>query len=174
MNIHPFLVHFPIAMFVVYSIFELLRFRILISQSWWFYVKASFLIVGVLGAFAALSTGEIAEDLLEGINPRVTQIVDVHAFFAGITTFLFSVLAIAYLSEFLRRIKPESKKINKCAKLSAFIIKSPVVIIISLSGLVLVLITGALGAAMAHGVDVDLFVKFIYNLIINDSSAIQD
>lgn len=65
MNIHPLFVHFPIALLTVYAVAELLRFKRLTSQVWWWNVKTLLLGVGLLGGFATLQTGEIAEELIE-------------------------------------------------------------------------------------------------------------
>lgn len=45
MNIHPFLVHFPIALFCVYTILECVRFQVVIKQPYWFYLKAGIVIM---------------------------------------------------------------------------------------------------------------------------------
>ena len=46
MNIHPLLVHFPIALLTIYSLLELVPFKQIYRQSYWFYTKAIILIIG--------------------------------------------------------------------------------------------------------------------------------
>ena len=53
-------VHFPIALLTVYALMELVWSKRLRKNESWLYVKAAFLIIGLLGAYAALSTGEMA------------------------------------------------------------------------------------------------------------------
>ena len=62
-NIHPLFVHFPIALLFVYSIIKILPLQKWLPNVAWKHIERVLLLVGVLGAFAALSTGEIAEHL---------------------------------------------------------------------------------------------------------------
>jgi uncharacterized membrane protein len=47
-NVHPLLVHFPIALLVVYSLLEWVPLKKLANLSSWFYIKATFLFFGDL------------------------------------------------------------------------------------------------------------------------------
>ena len=99
MNIHPLFVHFPIGLLAVYSFLELgtYAFPIVRRQAWAFPVKAFLLFAGVLAAFAALGTGGMAEELVEGLVPN-DFILEVHAPFAAAKTLVYLVLAVAYLA----------------------------------------------------------------------------
>ena len=64
MNIHPISVHFPIALFTVYAVIELVwnkSFRANILTLW---IKVTLLATGIVGAQVSLMTGETAEHLL--------------------------------------------------------------------------------------------------------------
>lgn len=64
MNIHPIVVHFPIALLIVYAIIEIIS---LFSEKWsekLYVTKLTCLWIGVLWSFAALSSGEAAQELL--------------------------------------------------------------------------------------------------------------
>ena len=65
------------------------------QKEYWFYVKFFFLIIGILGAFAALQTGDMAEDNYEGGS--LENVIETHKAFAISTTYIFGALALAYL-----------------------------------------------------------------------------
>lgn len=174
MNIHPFFVHFPIALLAVYSLLEIggYLFPIIRRQSWLFSVKAFLLFTGVLTAFAALATGEIAEELIEG-SAR-SYILEVHSPFAAATTLLYVILAAAYLVRIFdttgwgSRIAGTNRFMvwswNFKKRFWGFIMNSWLLPAIALLALVGMTITGALGAAIVYGPDIDPLVSFIYHL----------
>src|SRR5574343_414907 len=94
MNIHPIFVHFPIALLTVYAVLELIRFNKITNQIYWFYVKASILFTGTIGAFVSLSTGEMAE---ESVVKELQSLVEVHSTFATISTWIFAFIGIVYM-----------------------------------------------------------------------------
>jgi len=57
MNVHPIFVHFPIALLTIYALLELIQFKKVTSWNPWFYIKASFVVFGAIGTYAALFTG---------------------------------------------------------------------------------------------------------------------
>lgn len=172
MNIHPFLVHFPIALFTLYTLFELIRFRVVIRQAYWFYVKGTLVIVGAAAAFLTIPTGEIAEKLLED-KPELLPLIETHAMFAGATTVLLSLIALGYVVAWVNtnalfdfsKCPTLAKGWRLLTRLQKCLGKPWVAIILAMIGLVLVLFTGALGSAIIHGVDSDIFVATIYNLL---------
>ena len=169
-NIHPFIVHFPIALLIIYSLMEFLRFKFLTKQNSWFYIKFSFLFLGVLSTFPALSSGELVEDLYEGTSQGA--LVELHSSWAVFPTVIFSVLAVSYLilllEQKIKTIFKENKSIVKIWSLlniiSSNIINTPLIFVFIVLGLFSIIATGALGGAIVYGPDVDPFVKFIYNL----------
>jgi uncharacterized membrane protein len=167
MNIHPLFVHFPIGILVLYTAFEIFRFNIIKKQSWYFEIKAILSIIGTLAAYLTASTGELAEDIIKVSSPEKTALVEVHSMYAVATITVFSILAGSYLFEWLKKAKVLEfiTKIVFLKKLSYFIQKySPAIAIV---GLVLITITGGLGASIVYGPNVDPFVMFIYNMFTN-------
>ena len=72
-NIHPIFVHFPIALLFIYSIIKIIPFKKWFPKVTWDYLGFILLIIGVLGAFVASSTGEIADELIQKNLLKCTQ-----------------------------------------------------------------------------------------------------
>lgn len=175
MNIHPFFVHFPIALLVVYSLLEIGSYfwPALRRQTWLFGVKTFTLFAGVLAAFVALATGGIAEDLIKDVNPRFF-IIEVHNPVATATTILALILAAAYtvrifeirgwgnqlfgLNRFLAPI------LRLKERLAHVVLDTGLLPMLALLVLVGIAVTGALGAALVYGPDIDPVVSFVYHL----------
>jgi len=171
MNIHPLFVHFPIGILTLYTLFELLRIKFVTKQPYYFQLKAVLVIFGTLAAFAAASTGDMAEELAEaGKNTVVSAadmpVIDTHAMFAMATVWIFAVLAGSYLFEFLRRQKVLKILTNLTwlQKTSHLIQRASM--LLAIAGMITMTITGALGASLVYGPEIDPAVGFIYNLII--------
>jgi len=171
--IHPLFVHLPIGLLVIYSIFEMTRFKVVNQQPYWFYTKAILSISGVLMAYLALATGEGAEHLIEETGTDFQKsIIETHATLAGATTAIFSILAFSYLIEWLKRSPKANEMMQRrlgnifsfLVRLSDLIKKPSLMIILAALGLALLTITGGLGAAMVYGKDVDPIVSFIYSM----------
>lgn len=174
MNIHPFIVHFPVAFLSVYSLMELVRIRFITSTAYWFYIKASLVIIGTLGAGAAYKSGDFAKELLN--DPSLHQLIEIHSKWAKLSTVLFGLIAalyaVAWLSrlEIINRIENYSKlnevliyAISK--KIINYLVESFLMILPALIGLVAIVITGALGGVIVYGPDVDPFARIIYDLM---------
>jgi uncharacterized membrane protein len=176
MNIHPLFVHFPIGLLVSYSVLELCSYFIpaLRRQTWILPVKAFLLFAGVLAAFAALVTGGIAEDIVEG--SLSSPVLEMHSSFAGATTILYLALAAVYCirvfdvkgwGNYIAGMNNPFMRIWDVKRYFAHLILDTWFLpAISLLALVGMTVTGALGAAMVYGPDIDPFVFFIYHLFL--------
>mgnify|MGYP000951285919 CR=1 FL=1 len=172
MDIHPIIVHFPIALLAVYSVMELVRAHKLLAEKSWYYIKSAFLILGTLGAFAALSTGENAEH----INRPAQKIVEMHQVFASASTWIFSILSILYLVGILENILGDKLQTSKYEiirkiwniklRIRNKLFKPVFLIPLAILGLVAIMTTGALGGAMVYGSSADPFVEFVYKILI--------
>lgn len=88
--LHPVIVHTPIALIVFSLLFDLVgRFT---DVEWWRKAAFAMLVIGVLGAGAAVLSGNASEELIEGQNiPE--QAVEQHEA-AGILTLWLGVAAV--------------------------------------------------------------------------------
>lgn len=150
LNIHPLLVHFPIALLVVYSLLEWIPLKRLKSQSCWFYIKATFLFFGVL---STIPTG-LAGKIIEGQFRDQSALVDLHSKFAVTSSAVYALLAGLYFLSWLKRSNNQIK----------FFLPTAVIIALSILGFFLILITGALGGVIVYGPNLDPFTAFIYHL----------
>ncbi len=162
LNIHPIFVHFPIALLMVYSVLEIIRFKWLqkfISPEAWFYVKATFVIIGAAMSYLTWLTGELAEDIVGH-----SSLIETHSNFAIATILIFSILAVAYKVAWLRKMNFQVW--SWVVRIQTFLIETPFIFLLILAGAACLLITGVLGGSIVYGQGMDPFSDFIYNLII--------
>lgn len=178
MNIHPIFVHFPIALFSLYAILELIRIRKLTGTETYFNLKAFLSIVGVASTVITIQTGELARSILQ-VSPETQNLIRVHSSFAKLTELIFLFIAASYAVVFFERYFASTrlfafvtqnrfaKPIWQLGKSIAYSIQRPLIIcVLALCGLVAVTVTGALGGAIVYGPDIDPIVTFVYNLLL--------
>lgn len=133
------MIHFPIAFLTIYAVFELIRFRRVIEQPYWFYIKKVLIIVGWAGSIVAALTGlNAANWTIQG--PRIFVM---HEIFAITTIALSTISAIFYIKN----------RQNKVLVLIATLI------------LISITITGGLGGAMTKGTHFDPLMAPIFKLL---------
>ncbi|MFZ2832246.1 MAG: DUF2231 domain-containing protein [Minisyncoccia bacterium] len=176
MNIHPLLVHFPIAFLTLYAICELIRFNQITKQNYWFYFKAMLVIAGTITAQIAAGTGGMIEEMFaEGPKADAIKnaIVPAHEMTAEAGSGIFLILALTYLvlwvnrdasEEFLTRNPRFAKLMRLASPLANWISQTKAILILSILGLVSLTLAGGLGGAMVHGTDADPLISFIYRL----------
>ena len=153
MDLHPILVHFPIALLLLYGIFELISVRRLMAKPYWFYIKAILVIFGALGAIASFVTGE--EGIYYGKN---TALIEAHANFAIAMVILSIFIALIYLVAWFARD-------NFQLFIWKFLANRGAMIPLALAMIVVILITGSLGGAIVYGTDFDPLMKPIFKLL---------
>jgi uncharacterized membrane protein len=165
LNVHPLLVHFPVALLTIYALLELLRFTRITALPYTFYVKATFVIIGTASSYAAYLSGLlIGPQFMQG---SLTKLVQMHGFFAMLTAVLYTVIALAYLFAWLKRADAlKSPRLQRFGDRADRFVMSGWSVLTALIGLTLVTITGALGGAIAYGPDIDPFVSVIYTILI--------
>lgn len=87
-NIHPQVVHFPLAFLIFYPITELLAF---VTRKQFFVSVANlFLMIGTLGAFLAVFTGNQAYAHIKNWSEDSLEIFNMHQMFANYTMWFFT------------------------------------------------------------------------------------
>lgn len=167
MDLHPIFVHFPVALFTLYAVLELLP----LEGRWgegYFYVKFAFLLIGAVTSVAAYISGSIVGEMIE--SGPLHDVVELHAFFAGTTIILACVALILFLlrivlekrttalSVFTLRLLP----LASLERVSWFTSRSCAVFFAVLL-LGAVTVTGGLGGSIVYGPDADPFVRFLYH-----------
>ena len=170
MNLHPLLVHFPIALLTLYAVLEL--GRKFLKQDFWFYVKAVLVVCGVTGAGMAILSGL----LIESQFSNATAAVELHSHIQEAASFFFGLLAVGYSISWLQRYL----KIDFgarfgtvgvwAAKYEHLVLETPVVYLLTLLAMTLIFVGSALGGAIAFGANVDPFTQIIYGLLVNKFS----
>lgn len=165
-NIHPIIVHFPIAFLFIYAVIKILPFRKWFPKVSWNDISLIVLIVGVLGAFASLSTGEAAEHVVR----RNRQLVEAHSMFASLSTWLFGALLVGELAAiFNRTAKFMDQKWAMVRKVTVLLQKylydsflaAFIVVIAFLS----IMMTGLLGGVIVYGTTADPIAGFVLQLL---------
>jgi len=165
-DVHPIVVHFPIALLMLYAMVEICSPHLSKYGKAHVAIKLSFLFIGTVASWVALSTGEIAAETIgEG------GLVGVHSFFAGATVWIFSLTAGAYFWSYIA--KPFLTKRNfrlplaitkAIDTLAGLILHRVFVVLLAVAGLLTLTTTGALGGAIVYGPEVDPIVSFVYHL----------
>ncbi len=168
-NIHPLLVHFPIAFLGLYAVTEIARFKFLTRQPYWFYVRATLVIAGAAMVWPTIIAGGLMEEQFKGTS--LQKVIDVHSSFGAFTGLLFSIIGAAYILEWYRLMKSSANangyRPSVLVRIGSWLVNSKLIILLALIGLVTITITGALGASMVYGPNSDPFVKIIYQAFIH-------
>lgn len=166
MDLHPLVVHFPIAMLFVWSVIEIVRPQKWIPAVSWGSVQVVMLGVGFFGALAALITGDIAAEGLQN------EIVDVHETVAQITTFIYAVfvvdMALPFVLRVLVRILPEglyAMCVRVARIVESIMQRSFVRRMGALLGVIFLTLTGMLGGAMVYGPNADPLTPYVLTLL---------
>ena len=141
MDFHPLVIHYPIAFLTTYAVFELLRFKKLLNLPYWFYIKATLVIIGELGAIVTIGAAQISTNLA-----GESTLVYMYKNFILMTAVIFGVVVLAYLRW--------SKMLE------------PVVIIpLAIIGLFFITVAGGLFGAIVYGTHFDPFLAPIFKLL---------
>jgi uncharacterized membrane protein len=164
-NIHPIIVHFPVALLFLYSVIKILPFAKFFPKVAWRDIERVLLVFGVLGAFAASATGEIAEKL---VSPN-HDLVEAHSVFAEASTWLYGVLLLGEIFAIINKTIIAKINIGILTKFGAFIEKtfcdSKLSIFIALLGFVAIAVTGLLGGVMMYGLTADPFAPYVLKIL---------
>lgn len=141
MDLHPLVIHYPIAFLTTYTVFELLRFKKLLDLPYWFYVKGVLVILGEVSALMTLLTAMVSINLA-----GESRLVFMYKLFIFVTAIIFGVISSGYL---------------KWPKL----LQPAVVIPLSIIGLFFIVVSGGLFGATVYGIHFDPFLGPIFKLL---------
>lgn len=159
MNVHPILVHFPIALLTIAALMEILSFSWFTKRAYWWMVKGAFVTIGAVSSVFAFLSGDAIEDSFRSSR----QLVEVHSSFAFGTVLVFGIIALSYVLVFLKKEGFANWTVIRMAER----VQQPMILIpLSIIGLVLVTVTGALGGAIVYGPDIDPIVSIVYHALI--------
>jgi len=155
MDLHPIIIHLPIAGLALYTCIEIISHFSKPFNERFLNTKYFLLFVGVIGTFMALQTGEIAEHIMLWHS----NLVKVHSTFANLTHFSYMVIAILYALTLIinhkiwakYRIKPLQKYLPKITQFLTHIYTHYLIIVVSILWFFFLSITWALGGAITHG-----------------------
>jgi uncharacterized membrane protein len=164
-NLHPIFVHFPIAFFLLYSLFAILPFEKWFKSASFKTFKIILLAAGLLGAILATSTGEIAERFTNGPE----EVLHWHELFAGTSNGIFIALFIMEILDPIvnyLRIKFDLGVLGGLLKkFSEFFSERWIIILVAIAGVIAISMTGLLGGVLVHGLEADPLAKPILNIL---------
>ena len=165
-NLHPIIVHFPIALLFLYSLINIIPTHSWFPKITWKPIERFLLVVGTIGIFLAKSSGEMAENLTQSPS----DIVKMHEVFANATTwFYIALVVIEFLPvviHFMKKRKIGSEKIHTVLNnISNYISKKWLIVLLSLLGLLALFVTGLLGGAIVYGSTADPLAPIILKLL---------
>jgi len=164
-NIHPLFVHFPIALLLVYSAIKILPLTKYLPGVAWKHIERALLVFGVLGAFASMSTGEIAEHL---VKPN-QNLVETHAAFASASTWIYAILLLGEVLLVLHTYILSKITNAQVLKIIDFVEKittnSTLSKVLAFVGIITISITGLLGGVMVYGVTADPLAPIVLKIL---------
>jgi uncharacterized membrane protein len=161
MNLHPIIVHFPIALLVLYTSLEVVSFFKKSRAEKLSFTKIFLLVVGIVWTFFALQSGEVAQDLL-----WKSDLIHQHEEFAEMTYKTYLIILLIYIiTRETVLIKFKNPILSKISTFVAYLKTYGVVVLLSVIWLVLLTIVWALWGAISHGPAVDPIVQYIYTLV---------
>lgn len=153
MDIHPLVIHYPIALLTLYSLFEIISIRKLQEKHYWFYVKAVFVILGTLSAIATSISGFFATHLVRGL-----PLVEMYLWLSVTTSVIFLVISILYGLTWWGS--------ERSAMWSAkALFDRWIMIPLATGGLLAVVMMGGFAGAMVYGTRFDPFMAPVFKLL---------
>lgn len=165
-NIHPLIVHFPIALLVLYSLMRLVPLRRWLPRVPWVHVETVLLVIGFAGALAANVSGEVAEHLARQNH----RLVETHAAFAMVSTWIYGILLAGALA---RTMLPVVTQMQRIPSLVVSLVRlvdrlvnmKAIAILLVIAGLISISITGLLGGVMVYGLSADPLAPAVLRLL---------
>ncbi|HPW05986.1 MAG TPA: hypothetical protein PLA05_03460 [bacterium] len=167
-NLHPIFVHFPIALFLLYSFLRIFPWPKRFPNVDWRLPRVVILVTGLLGAWLSSVTGEIANHI---VRPS-RSLLEMHEGFAGASVSVYVVLLIAELFIFFQPTWLDNKYLSFLKSLNPVFLflkklfsQNWIMWLLSGAGALLIAITGLLGGVMVYGTTADPLAAPILNLL---------
>ncbi len=175
MNLHPLVVHFPIALLTFYALFEVLPLEQWYSRVNWRDIKALLVSFGGLGILAALATGQMAEHSL--LARAAGRVLYFHKLFAGASAAVFGIIAAGYVIDWMLAKHPDllrsaGIKLSFLRKITAVILDRRVVVALAAIGFIVLLLTGVFGEMIVYGPNNDPVSMFVYAIFFPGGRAL--
>jgi hypothetical protein len=139
----------------VYSVIQILPLQKWFPLVAWKHIERALLFFGVLGAFVALSTGEIAEHMTRPNH----DLVKAHSLFATVATWMYGLLLVGEIFSVALPwlvVKVKSPLILKGVTFLNDLLTHPILsTTLAVLGLITISITGLLGGVMVYGTSAD-------------------
>jgi len=141
-TLHPKIIHFPIALFVVYALLELIGVVAKKND----FSKAAYilLLIGMLGAFAAVLTGHQAEDAWKSWTAGSHGLLEEHETFATFSLWYYF-LVVILRTAFVIQVEVKKKYSDSAMKIKTGFV------LLALLGCFLIYKTGEYGGKMVYG-----------------------
>ena len=118
-QLHPFFVHFPIALICLIGIIELLR---LFTKQIPSFISLIILFLSTIMSFLAVQSGELAKKSIS--NKKLLKIIEEHETFGDIVMWYSIILLIVWLYLFLKKYDNKILKLFLIFTLIALVIKT--------------------------------------------------
>lgn len=177
MDIHPIVVHFPVALLSAFTAIQVLPPKKILQSNALFTLSSFLLLTGGISALIARQTGDLAAHQL-GEN----ALIRAHESWATAATGIYGILCVLYLVIILEKLLivpayANNRIVKYITSHTWFspihtrllqVIELRIAAIASYIGFITLTVTGALGGAIVYGPDTDPIVKFIYTIIIGN------
>lgn len=164
-NIHPIFVHFPIALLFIYSLLIIIPVAKALPRFAWRDIRLVVLAIGLLGAWASLSTGESAEHATQASH----KLVNTHAAFASTSTWIYVALLIIELLPWADALLAERvewiKYRNFVRLLMKWFYQNWLISLLAVVGLFAITITGVLGGSIVYGTTADPLAPIVLKML---------
>lgn len=170
LNLHPAVVHFPVALVTLYGLLMTFTPPFLRRRVSWFPIVSFLIIVGAMGSIVSYLTGLIIEPDFSG--PAYGALVETHEAWATATLILSLLFAVLHVIVLFHRPAEDAtlSAVRSGPRLFLYMLAYrfthlPLSFLVGLSLLLTITVTGALGGAIAYGKTADPMVELVVRLL---------